>query len=196
MTSGSGVETDNSALPSKLALRRHFLRAYHAGTRPLVFDACAGSSVIWRTLAQEFDVQYWGVDVKPRRGRLTIDSIRILQQPGWTFDVIDIDTYGSPWEHWAAMLPHVRKPTTVCLTWGNVWYGVAPGAIHKVLGLSFRVKPPAMLLAKAYRYALPYLLDQARQHGVRISEACEAPSAGSVRYFGLRLEPGAPNSGI
>jgi hypothetical protein len=60
-------------------------------------------------LRREFRVDYWGVDIKRAPGRLKIDSTHILSQDGWDFGVIDIDTYGSPWSHYFALLPHVRK---------------------------------------------------------------------------------------
>ncbi|HZU48538.1 MAG TPA: hypothetical protein VFA16_15010, partial [Mycobacterium sp.] len=93
------TKTDNGNLEAKLGLRRHFLRRYHMENKPMVLDCCQGDGIIWRKLRQEFECDYWGVDVKPKRGRLSIDSVRILAQPGWPHDVLDIDTYGSPWRH-------------------------------------------------------------------------------------------------
>src|SRR5438552_1243842 len=99
-------KTDNHNLPAKLALRTYFLRKYHmqdvrrdaaGATNINVLDCCQATGKIWGTLQREFPLAgYWGVDVKPKKGRLTIDSVKILDQPGWTQNVVDVDTYGSP----------------------------------------------------------------------------------------------------
>lgn len=104
-------KTDNTNLPAKLDLRRRFLRKYHAEDPANVLDCCQGDGVIWKTLRREFTIAgYWGVDTKRKPGRLRLDSSRILAQAGWLQNVVDIDTYGSPWRHWLAMLPNVKRP--------------------------------------------------------------------------------------
>ena len=113
-------KTDNSHLAAKLGLRRYFLDRYHAGERIRVIDCCAGESVIWTTLRREYEVDYWGIDKERKRGRMHLDSIRVLQQPGWRADVVDIDTYGSPWGHWMALLENATQPLTVFLTYGQI----------------------------------------------------------------------------
>jgi hypothetical protein len=184
------TKTDNGRLDSKLDLRRYFLRRYHADGRPAVFDACQGSGVLWKALLREFDCRYWGVDVKPARGRLKIDSVRVLAQPGWRFEVIDIDTYGSPWKHWREVLAHSPQSVTVFLTIGatNVG-GATDSAALEVLGLgeiggrmptSFR----GALSDLATEYCLAFALE--RWHVV---ECKEAPANMRTRYIGIRLEP-------
>ncbi|MEN3369967.1 MAG: hypothetical protein V7609_2110 [Verrucomicrobiota bacterium] len=104
-------KTDNHNPDAKLTLRRHFLNRYHVpivaygDTSIRVLDCCQASGRLWGVLRREFaGVEYWGVDVRPKKGRLKIDSVRILDQPGVTQNVIDIDTYGSPFKHWMALL--------------------------------------------------------------------------------------------
>lgn len=71
------------------------------------------------TLRTEFAIaQYWGVDVTPKSGRLKIDSVRILGQPGLEQNVIDIDTYGSPWKYWFALTRNAHASLTVFPTSG------------------------------------------------------------------------------
>ncbi len=113
-------QIDNSALEAKLDLRRRFLDKYHAQFPINVLDCCRGDGVIWSRLREEYPVtSYWGVDYKKKPGYLVVDSRRLLKTPGWPQNVIDIDTYGSPWEHWLALIKNVSKPTTVFLTIGD-----------------------------------------------------------------------------
>jgi hypothetical protein len=187
-------KTDNSNMRAKLELRRYFLRKYHADGRARVLDCCQGSGLIWNTLRQEFDLDsYWGVDLKPKRGRLKIDSTRILSQPGWTQNVIDIDTYGSPWKHWTGMLPNVTQPTTVFLTVGQI----TKGKVGSVDNISLRAAGlvfPTLRLPAAFHVKLAdifpsYCLAISCDHDIIITEAVEAVSTGSARYFGVRLRP-------
>src|SRR5436190_13053268 len=121
----SSKKTDNHNLPAKLELRRYFLRKYHCiqENRPDVLDCCQATGRIWRTLFEFPLAGYWGVDLKPKKGRLSIDSVKILDQPGWTQNVVDVDTYGSPWKHWFALLRNCKHPVTVFLTIGMVKVG-------------------------------------------------------------------------
>jgi hypothetical protein len=190
------AKTDNHNLRAKLDLRRYFLRKYHSNEPARVLDCCQGSGVIWRQLRREFDIgSYWGVDVKPQAGRLKIDSVRILQQPGWTQNVIDIDTYGSPWKHWAAMLSMVNGPVTVLLTIGRG----GPNRIRLgreelcALGLPVRVhEMSGAITHRLVEMAISHVLAMTQQYGITILEAIEAISDGNARYIGVRLERNRP----
>lgn len=184
-------KTDNHNPKAKLDLRRYFLKKYHADGQPIrVFDCCQGSGLLWRELRKEFDVaSYWGVDVKPKAGRLKIESQRVLAQTGMTENVIDIDTYGSPWKHWAVLLPNITQPITVFLTIGQVSF--SGSALHReareALGIG-NFKVPNAIGCKLNCLAANYLLSYVRS-GTTILEAVEAVSDGNARYIGVRLEP-------
>ena len=187
-----GKKTDNSDPRAKLELRRYFLRKYHAGNPPHVLDCCQGEGVLWGRLRKEFELaSYWGVDIKKKKGRLRLDSVRVLQQPGWPQNVVDVDTYGSPWKHWEALLPNVRRPTTVFLTIGVVQIGGGGGLDRiaaRALGIdSLSVSPG--ISGKLHEIALPRLLAMSYKYDIRIVEAVEAMSSGNARYIGVRLEP-------
>lgn len=189
------TKTDNANLPAKLALRRHYLRKYHAqDERIRVFECCQGEGVIWKHLADEFPVDVWGVDVKPKKGRLKIDSVRVLQQPGLNRDVIDIDTYGSPWQHWFALLPNITRPTTVFLTLGLVKIGGGSLDRHSIrcLGLAGLRSLPGALAAKIAESAPSYVLSRSADAGIMLIEVSEVESDGNARYFGVRIEPRKP----
>jgi hypothetical protein len=189
-----GTKTDNHNPAAKLELRRYFLRKYHAGRKPNVLDCCQGSGLLWTALRREFELAgYWGLDLKPKPGRLKLDSVRVLAQPGWPQDVVDVDAYGSPWKHWAAMLPNVARPLTVFLTLGQLKTGTVGGVdglCLKAAGLKFRkLKLPQAFHVKLADIFVGYILAEAQRHRVEIVEAVEALSDGNARYFGVRLEP-------
>ncbi len=186
-------KTDNSNPCAKLALRRYFLRKYHNEDTANVLDCCQGDGVLWTQLRGEFRLgSYWGVDTKTKKGRLALDSVRILQQPGWPQNVVDIDTYGSPWKHWKALLPNVQRPVTVFLTIGLVRAGGGGGLdtmAAEALGVSTLRLPPG-ISGKLHELATVSMLTSSRDYGIRLVETVEAVSTGNARYIGARLEPG------
>jgi hypothetical protein len=188
---GKNSKTDNTNLRVKLELRRYFLRKYHHHTPAHVLDCCMGNGLLWKTLAREFRLaSYWGVDVKPKAGRLKIDSARILAQRGWTQNIIDIDTYGSPWKHWRALLPNVTQPTTIFLTFTVGSFNRLEPQLLEALGITFNRKFPfAAVTDEFFEIAIRYGLARANDCGLKIIEAVEAPSNGNARYIGLRLSP-------
>jgi len=187
-------KTDNHNLDAKLDLRRHFLRRYHASGAN-VFDAFQGSGKIWSTLRNEFSVSgYWGVDVKPKRGRLKIDSARVLDQPGWPFDVIDLDAYGLPWKHYRAVLTHGRRDLTIFLTVGSLTMGGSglSNELRSILGITLNGIPNAVS-AKINEGFTKYCLGGCWDIGYQSSECIEALNrGGNARYFGIRLKHTGP----
>ena len=184
-------KTDNSNLAAKIKLRRYFLRKYHADRPPDVLDCCQGEGILWEQLQQEFAVRtYWGVDVKARKGRLKLNSVRILEQAGWPQNVIDVDTYGSPWKHWEAIVANVIQPTTVFLTIGQ-WQMGTDRVILQSLGMGGLAIPPG-IARKLHKMAVSWLLTMGYDYNT-IGEAIEViPSRSSTtRYIGVRLEPKA-----
>lgn len=193
------TKTDNHHLGSKLALRRYFLDKYHAGGFFHVFDCCQGGGRVWKELRKSYQCGYWGVDLKPAKGRLMVDSVRVLEL-GQFADVIDVDTYGSPWAHWRALLPNVSHDCTVFLTEGMVVMngigGSLAGEVLDAAGLRFpTLKPPPSLVRKAiadeaWRYTIS---EASRRHGLHVAEIVEALNpGGKARYFGVRLTTGTP----
>ncbi len=188
---------DNSCMQAKLDLRRYFLNRYHVDqSRPIhVLDCCQGSGLIWSALKAEYDVtSYWGVDVKPKAGRLKLDSRRILAQAGWPQNVIDVDTYGSPWGHWLELLPHVTQPTTVFMTIGDQNSGVFQPGPTGANYLTLPPSTPGVLQGMIGRDIAPnILLTRAAQFGINLIEPIEAIADGQhARYIGCHLVPSKP----
>jgi hypothetical protein len=185
------TKTDNHDPRGKLLLRSHFLQKYHSDGQADVLDCCQGSAVMWTTLQQDHVIRsYWGVDLKPKKGRMKIDSVRILQQRGWPQNVVDVDTYGSPWKHWFAILDNLTQPTTVFLTIGSTMFkGSTDSAVLAAIGCTFdhsRISP--VFLGKLSEFGTSYCLAKGCDFAT-IVEAVEAVSSGNARYIGVRLEP-------
>jgi hypothetical protein len=184
-------KTDNHNPAVKLRLRQYFLNKYHANGSAKVLDCCQAGGVMWTTLRRTHPVtSYWGVDMKPKKGRLQIDSVRILQQPGLSQNIIDIDTYGSPWKHWFAVLPNIHQPTTIFLTIGSTMFkGATDGAALAALGCTFQQqKLPDAFRGKLDEIGVSHSLARGCDF-VTMIEAVEAVSTGNARYIGLRVAP-------
>jgi len=182
-------KTDNGNFAGKIAMRRYFLDKYPFFS---VIDCCQGEKKIWRILQEEYrPAVYLGVDIKPKKGRLQVDSERLLGQAGWQFDVIDIDTYGSPWGHWQNVLLFRQADMTVFLTIGlvKIMGGRMSNEVVDWLGLSGFAPPcPSSLIAKLNAMSLPYCLNRAEKHGYEIIEVMEAPPTRNAKYIGVRLK--------
>lgn len=185
-------KTDNHNPKAKLDLRRHFLRKFHADAPPRVLDCCQGSGLLWRTLREEFEVaSYWGLDLKPQKGRLKLDSVRVLAQPGWDQNVVDVDTYGSPWGHWEALLPNVRLPATVFLTIGTKNTMERRATRYELAALGCLIDIPIGIEMKLSKITVRYCLAKAWDHA-KISEVIEAERGPAACYVGVRLEKKCP----
>lgn len=193
-------KTDNHDPRAKLNLRRYFLEKYHRDGAARVLDCCMGSGWIWRELRREWRVaEYLGLDVKPKKGRLKIDSARYLEAGGWSHDVIDIDTYGSPWRHWFALLPFVKGQCSVFLTIGqNRMVGGFQGDVPKELACALGIpkQTPASIAAQLWEIGGRFCLASCTDYGVTIEEVIEAETQGNARYVGIRLNKLEPASSV
>lgn len=185
------AQTDNHNLAAKLALRRHALRAW--GTRrPLrVLDCFAGGQVIWTTLRAEFPVaEYLSFDLKPRRGRLKLDSLRFLTDQRWAHTIIDLDAYGSPWSHWVQVLRRGRA-CLVFLTIGSRNNGAGTRIARDALEVAqIPAELPFGLHCGLLGTVNERCLAACFRFGLRPRSAFEAPNpGGNARYLAVHLEP-------
>lgn len=189
------MQTDNHNLTAKLALRRRALRSW-GKRRPLrVLDCFAGGQVIWSTLQAEFPVaEYLSFDLKPRRGRLKLDSLRFLSDQRWTHTVIDLDAYGSPWSHWVQVLRR-GQPCLVFLTIGTGRNG--RNAVIKRDALDLAGIPadlPFGMHCGLMETVNDRCLGACYAHGLAPREAWEASNpGGNARYIAVLLERMAPD---
>jgi len=188
-------KTDNTNVETKLHLRRHFLRTYHAegGT---VLDACQGEGKLWGQLRQEFPaLRYTGADMKPRAVGVMVDSRRLLAMRDWPWDIIDVDTYREPWGHWQNLCETVSRPVTVFLTIGLVRMagGVVSNCCKRAAGLPDET--PGCLAASVVDLIFNQLLWYPVRLGWQIENVLEATPRQRARYIGLRLVPSRPAPG-
>ena len=156
-----------------------------------MFNCCEGDDVCWRTLRREYPAcQVVGFDLKKKRGRVAIDSSRVLSLDGCRYDAVDIDTYGHPFKHLFALMRAMPEgAVTVFLTFGRIKYGGAHSEIVKLAGLDgFSVKPPVSLASKAVEDSLSYAFTHECASKIVVAYAAEAFPRGNARYIGLRLE--------
>jgi hypothetical protein len=187
------TRTDNHSPAAKLDLRRHFLKKMRDAGEPIrVMDCFQGSKLIWGQLETEFQIaSYWGVDLKEKKGRIKIDSSRILEQEGWNQNVIDLDAYGSPWKHWRNLITTCRHNVTAFMTIGMVRMGGGnlDNAANALMGVVFqRMKIPASMGPKISSRALPHALATAEYFKLFPVEIIEAFPQQNCRYIGVRLE--------
>lgn len=189
-------KTDNSNLAGKLALRRQYLRRFHAGSVPAVLDCCCADQQLWTLLRAEFPCKYLGVDKEKKRNQLVMQSERLLQLPRLPYDVIDVDTYGQPWKHWRALLPNLVKPVTVFLTIGQIRFngigavGSEDPWVFEAMGAKFeRLKIPASFGYRIAARGVPFCLAWAYKFDLKIESVAEAPRSKNARYLAVRVTP-------
>ncbi len=179
-------KTDNAHIEDKLVLRKYFLNKY---THPSfsVIDCCAGSGHIWNVLRSEYTCKYWGMDVKSQNGRLRVKSERVLSS-GAIADVIDIDTYGSPWKHWFNVLPFIDQEVIIFLTIGSTHTGnQQKEALHHSHLEFSTMKCPPTLSAKMRQYITDCCISKVREYGLFINEGQRIKHS-RVEYIGLYIK--------
>jgi hypothetical protein len=158
-------------------------------------DCCAGEQKIWKELRKTCECSYLGIDKKEIKGTLKMDSVKYLQRGhGAAFDIIDIDTYGCPFRHLAAVVRYIRKPTTVFLTFGLKGVGSINGEALTALGINFPV-PRAIAAELSEKLLGDVIVGIVHPH--TIEYMTEAPCGSSenrdrgrfTRYVGLRIIP-------
>jgi hypothetical protein len=102
------LKTDNSNLETKLNLRRLLLGEMKEDL--VVIDACAGDQCIWNVLKAEYNVKkYLPIDIGGRKNALKLDALHYFQNTTNDCNVIDIDTYGEPWEIYHTALNSINR---------------------------------------------------------------------------------------
>lgn len=181
-------------LGAKIKLREFFLTTYHTPGPCSVLDCFAGPEYVWGYLRAKYPwIRYWGVDLTPKKGRLAIDSLRILEQPGWDADIVDLDAYGSPWRHWEALLRTASGPKTVFLTIG-VMKKAGGGSnylsqVREWLGIPKNWQIPPSLGSSLADFSVDYGIFRFQHSPFKLVDLREAWPQAGARYLGLRLVP-------
>lgn len=181
------MKTDNHNLAAKVELRRRML----AGRADFsVMDCFSGEAeAIWSVLRKEFRVaEYLALDIKRKKGRLAIDSLKILKGQRWEHDVIDLDAYGSPWEHWGEVLKSTRhQEITIFLTIGTSMLGSLSRWALKSLGVPENT--PVGMHRQLSEKCVSSCLSKLYNYGWMVASAHEALNpGGNARYMGVTLK--------
>lgn len=139
-------KVDNAPLAksAKVQIRRNVLDA--VGKPAKVFDAFAGSGLLWRAVWRDAEV-YVGCDQKEfadERTMFVADNRRVLRCIDLAaFNIFDLDNYGAPWEQaWIIAARRPLKPGELLgmvLTEGNgINYksNLVPLVVRKMAGIS------------------------------------------------------------
>ena len=161
------------------------MRDFPKGKTISVADCFSGErESIWTQLRKEFRIEYLALDLKHKERRLVMDSLRYLQNPNWRHDVIDLDAYGSPWQHWKEVLNHGTS-CVVFLTVGAVAFKRQKIQSLEAIGLNFPV--PLGLHNGLVNMTLEYNLAACLEK-FTVEKALEAENPhGTSRYFGVRI---------
>jgi hypothetical protein len=180
-------KTDNASLSSKIAIRRWLLDRMRL-REIRVLDTCAGLGHVWQAMEDHVTIRQWTrCDVKPRRaGTVALSAVQALERFRLdTYDVVDIDPYGEPWEPYRVLLRRMTTPMAVFLTHGHVMQSQVSTANLAAVGLPSTwpiPRTPALsafvagqLLSYTWRFAT--VRHAARIHFPRVT------------YYALALEP-------
>lgn len=186
--------TDNANTPLKLSLRRELLRPL-AARKPdfSVLDCCAGSGLLWHELKREFPAaRVTPLDFKAAPGRLKIKSERFLEVNA-DFDVIDVDTWGSPWAHFKAILEAPKRERVVFLTYGyrTPRRGITQISAEETEWFGCSRDMARMIFRSDPHWYCATLLAQALSAGYMAPEGFISAESLRALYFGLRLVPAA-----
>jgi len=184
-------QTDNSHLAVKLEIRRRICGAL--GEPLAVLDCCAAAGVIWRRLRAELPVErYVPIDRKPDRAAvpetLRLDSRAALERMDLAaFNVVDVDTYGEPWDHWLTACRRIARRTAVFLTHGFV--SVAGGNVSRTVRRELGIPAawPIPIGPALAKLSASFLLSRGCK-SARLRSALRWTSS-RVDYYGLILEP-------
>lgn len=180
-------KVDNRSLRDKVELRRWLLGEMNLQA-VRVLDTCAGAGKIWTAMRPHVTIDRWiRCDIKPRQlGTLRLTATQAVDSlPLDTFNVIDIDPYGEPWEPYLHALMRFRSLTAFFLTRGRVANVVTSNISMIASGLPTEWPVPrtpalahfldATVLSRTWDYA-----------EILHSAAVELPH---VSYYALALRP-------
>jgi len=177
---------DNSHFDIKLDIRKKYLNKYGGNA---VLDCCQGDMRLWGELRKEYpNLKYMGVDLKPKRGRHKVDSARLLKIEGIVWDVVDIDTYGNPFDHYQNLCTTLNHECTVFLTYGTSVGGLTQTSNAQKSMIGLPRKTPTVLAYKAVKKYIDICIHSCRRYGIIPSDIIEVKPSDTVCYYAMRLK--------
>ena len=182
------VQIENSHLRVRLEIRRRLCR--QLGEPLAVLDCCAAGGAVWSALRAELEVAaYLPIDLKPQLpATLRADSRAILSHMDISrFNVIDIDTFSEPWDHWLRLAPRIARRLAVFLTHGHVAAGGGnlSHLAREAMGLPARWQIP--LGPALIRFSGSYCLSRGCEK--LTIHHCMRWTSARVDYWGLIVAP-------
>lgn len=188
----TGKKVDTSDMGAKIQLRRWLLKRMGI-EEAYVLDTCAGLGKVWEEMQKHVTVRQWTrCDIKPRRaGVLKLDATEAIERmPIGTFNVIDIDPYGEPWEPYLALLPRIAKPVAVFLTNCQLSMGNISITASEAIGIPRSWYADLPCAQELHVIANEIILSNTLKHAKVLHAAkVEKPGGMSVSYYGLGLGP-------
>jgi hypothetical protein len=179
------LKTDNHNVEAKLGLRKEFI-----ANGMSVLDCFSGEGeAIWSTLRKQYQItEYVALDIKAKKNRLKIDSLRFLQSQDWIFDVVDLDAYGSPWSHWMEVLKTNRQSEIIVfLTIGSAVFGRLSSVALRSMNLP--KETPSGMHKQLSSESVSFMLAECYKFDWIVIKASEAMNhGGSARYLALHLK--------
>lgn len=178
--------TDNRSMRQKLELRQWLLGELQI-TEARVLDLCSGAGHVWSEMGAHVNVAQWvRSDIKPRRaGTLKMSAVQAVNAfDVGGFNVIDIDTWGEPWEPYLAILPKLRGRVAIFLTRGHVHFTHSSKAVLNACGIPPTWRIPLTLPLAAFLDAR-VLSETWRYADIREAARVELKS---VNYYALGLD--------
>lgn len=129
-------QIDNSRLSAKVDMRRSL-----AKDGMTVLDCYHGNGVIWSKIAQEVKIRVIGIEVKKGKGPIAIygKAEKVIPSLDLSkYDIIDFDSYGSPYEAMKKMFENKSlKSGTICFyTYIQTGYGNVGKKLLSYIGIT------------------------------------------------------------
>jgi hypothetical protein len=155
----AGIKTDNSYMADKV-----YLRLGHLPDKGIVsvLDCYSGSGIIWRGVARltQKKIRRIPMDEKDDVGfHLPGDNLKYLKTMELgTFDVIDLDAYGIPYEQ-MKLIREKNYQGVVFVTFIQSMYGGVPTGLLCDIGFTKEMinKTPALFNRRGWDYFLQWL---------------------------------------
>jgi hypothetical protein len=112
------IKVDSSGTKAKVRLRKWLLTKM-GFDEVYVLDTHTGHGKVWEAMEEHVTIRQWTkVDIQPKLlGTIKMDATAAVERlPIESYNVIDIDPYGEPWEPFMALLPRIEAPTAIFLT--------------------------------------------------------------------------------
>lgn len=194
----------NSALSAKVEMRVWLVDQLQAALKrpPQVLDCFCAAGMLWEK-AYAKTPHYLGLDLRQfddDRRTIVCDSARFLRHQDVkleSWDLFDLDAFGSPLEHFAILCDRLRLPRGrrigVCLTDGTGFNSKMNGTPHGLLhyvGVNRHKGTKVQSTARdsIFRMAVSKGLGLAELKLVASKRAVKEEGGAAMRYYALLLE--------